>query len=160
MSAAAVWHLILWVHFLALSLWAGGIFFTSAIGAPAVHKSMASKALAGQIVGRMLKRLNSVELFCCFMLLITSFSAYRFVPEQKDALWKLLAGFILMGLITIYYTFRITPQIEALKERVPALEVGTPAKAEFDRLHKRYVALIAVNGGLALALLYQSVVLF
>ena len=72
MSAQLVWQFLQWIHYLALSLWVGGIVFLSAIAAPSAHQSMASKAVAGEIVGKMLRRFNNIELSCCFILVVTS----------------------------------------------------------------------------------------
>lgn len=160
MTAQDAWHLVLCVHFLALSFWTGGIFFMAAIGAPSAYRSMASHAVASQIVGGMLKRLNGIEFMCCFLLLITSFSAFRFVPGAENSIWKLIIGVLLMGGFSLYHALVLMPKLDAAQERIPAMAQDMPGRARFDTLYKRYVGLMAVNGALGIVLIYQSVVTF
>lgn len=161
MLPSGIWNFILWIHYLALSLWIGGITFIS-ISAPAIHGSMASKAVAGQIVGRILKRLNSVEIACTLILLTTSLCAYRFVRGKEQWLGYLILVILLMGLLSAFYTFHLTPRLESLKEQIPTLDALSSthaAKIEFDRLHRIYVKLMTLNLALGLAVLYGSVVI-
>jgi uncharacterized membrane protein len=160
MSPQSAWHLVLWVHFLAIALWTGGIFSVASVAAPAVNRSMASKALAVQILSHMLRRLNFLEFMCFFLLIVTTCSGYRFIPEHTQAVWKILFCILVMGAISVYYTFVLTPKLEILKERIPALAQDMPARAEFDRLYRIYVGCLALNEALGLVLLYQSVVIF
>ena len=159
-SAESILDFIRWLHYLALSLWIGGIVFLSFIAAPAAHRSMASRTLAGQIVSGMLKRLNVVELVCCSVLLGTGFSSLRFMMDNSKEIFGLIAVIILMGSATLFYTFRLTPQLESIKERVPTLDSLSPEnpdKKEFSRLHKLYVRLMSMNLLLGLTALYVSV---
>jgi hypothetical protein len=162
MEAHLIWSLIQWVHYLALSLWIGGIVFVSAVVAPVAHASMASKALAGQIVGKSLKRLNTIELVCCFFLIATTFLAFRFVSGRPDNLWTLLLVILCMGILTSFYTFYLTPRLEKIKEEVPtfdSLSANHPAKVEFHRWHTIYVWLMMANLILGLGVLYGSIII-
>lgn len=163
MDAANVWNFIRWIHFLALSLWIGGITFLSSIAAPAAHRSMAAKVVAGQIVSNMLKKFNMVELTACLVLMVTSFSAFRFIPFRKEWCWALIGVILLMGCLTSFYAFSLTPQMDSIKEQTPVfdtLPAGHSAKVRFDRLHRMYVRLMGLNLMLALGVLYGSVILF
>jgi hypothetical protein len=151
-----------WLHYLALSLWIGGITFLSAAAAPAAHSSMASRAVAGQIVAKILRRLNAIELVCCTLLLVTSLSSFRFVRERQSWLWYLILVILLMGILTCYYRFYLTPRLESIKEEVPTLETLSPehpSKVEFNKLHRLYVKLMSLNLVLGLMALYGSVVI-
>ncbi len=162
MSTNGILHFIQWVHYLALSLWVGGITFFSAVAAPSIHGSMASRALAGQIVGKMLKRLNLIELTCCVLLLATSFLSLRFVRERNHWLWYLILAICLMGTLTAFYSFHLAPRLEAIKTGVPtfdSLSPNHPSKIEFHRLHQLYVRLMSLNLVVGLLVLYGSVVL-
>lgn len=161
MPAQAVWHFIQWLHYLALSVWIGSITFLSAVAAPSVHRSMASRALAGEIVRAMLKRMNTIELTCGLLLIVTTFSALRFVTENRAWLAAIVAVILLMALLTSFYAFQTAPKMEAIKDRTPALQelsANQEDKAEFDRLHKLYVRLMGLNLLLGLCALYGSVV--
>ena len=161
MTTSGTWHLIQWLHYLALSLWIGGITFFSAGVAPVVHRSMASKAVAGEIVGSVLKRLNILELLCCFSVLATSLCSFRFIQSGEKNLWYLIVAILLMGSLTFFYTFHLTPRMESLKEKIPTLDAlssSHAAKIEFDRLHRIYVKLMTFNLALGLIVLYGSIV--
>ena len=162
MPVNGVWHFILWLHYLALSLWIGGITFLCAAAAPAAHTSMASKAVAGEIVGKILHRLNRIELAACLILLGTSFSAFRFIHVYAQGLSFLILLILLMGLLTFFYAFHLTGRMNSLKEKIPtlgALSANHAAKIEFDRLHRIYVRLMSLNLVLGLVVLYGSVVI-
>ncbi len=160
MLASGIWNFIQWIHYLALSLWIGGITFVS-IAAPAIHHSMASRAVAGQIVGKILKRLNPIEITCALILLATSFSSFHFVHAKEEWLFYLIAVILLMGFLSAFYAFHLTPRLESLKEQIPTLDAlssAHAAKIEFDRLHQIYVKLMTLNLALGLVVLYGSVV--
>ena len=161
MSPDHVWHFLEWLHYLALGLWIGGIVFVCFMAAPAAHGSMASKAVAGDIVSRILKRLNRMEIVCCLVLLGTTFSAFRFVSYRQAWLWGLILAVMMMGGASLFYAFRLGPQMELIKERTPtfdSLSPGHAQKKEFNRLHQFYVQLMSLNLVLGLAVLYGSVV--
>jgi uncharacterized membrane protein len=161
MPADGVWNFLLWLHYLGLALWIGGIIMITAVAIPAAHRSMASKAVAAEIVRGTLKKLNMVEMTCCLLLLVTTVSSFRFV-QQRHLLYELIFGIVLMGLITIVYAFQLTPQLERLRESTPTLDSlseNHETKKEFLRIHKLYVRLMSVNLVLGLAVLYGSVVI-
>ncbi len=163
MSTDGVWYFIQWFHYLALSLWIGSITFFSAVAAPSIHRSMTSRALAGELVGTMLRRLNVIEIGCCLFLLATSFLSLRFLRERQSWVWYLILVILLMGLLTSFYTFHLTPKMEAVKEKVPGFDTlakDHPAKVEFNRLHRLYVQLMSLNLVIGLGVLYFSVVIF
>ena len=161
LSRLSVWWFIQWIHYLALTIWIGGIVVFSAVVAPVIHRSMVSKALAGEIAGSILKRLNLVEVFCFLLLIATSFSASVFISGDLKALWYLIFSVMMMGILTAYYAFHLTPRMKSLREKIPALDElleSNPAKVEFDRLHRIYVKLMSLNLVIGLAVLYGSVV--
>ena len=163
MPASGVWNFLQWVHYLALVLWVGGITFLAGVAAPVIHRSMASRALAGELVGTMLRRFNILEMVCALVLLVTSLSARHFVFERKTWLLAIFIMVLTMGISTCFYSFHLTPRMHALKEKVPtldALSASNPVKLEFDHLHKVYVKLMSFNMVLGLAVLYGSVVIF
>ncbi len=163
MPASGVWNFLQWVHYLALVLWAGGITFLAGIAAPAIHRSMASRAVAGEIVGTMLRRFNILEIICALVLLVTSLFARHFIFERKSWLLAIVLMVMTMGILTSVYSFHLTPRMQALKEKIPtldALSASNPVKLEFDHLHTVYVKLMSFNLVLGLAVLYGSVVIF
>jgi uncharacterized membrane protein len=161
MPAEGVWNFLLWLHYLALAVWIGGIVMIAAVAIPSAHRSMASKTVAAEIVRSTLKKLNTVEMTCCLLLIVTTVSSFRFIQNQK-LVYELIFGVGLMGVVTIIYAFQLTPRLEQLRENVPTLDTlseSNPSRKEFSRLHKWYVRLMSFNLVLGLALLYGSVVI-
>lgn len=162
MPTSGVWNLILWIHYLALVLWIGGIIFFAAVTAPVIHHSMISKAIIGDIVSKILKRLNAVELTACLTLLATTFSAFHFSRGHDQPLSYLILAEFTMGLITLFYSYVLAPRMESLREKVPTLDTlsaNNAVRIEYERLHKIYVRLMSFNLALGMILLYVSVVL-
>lgn len=157
-----LWVLIRIVFFFFISLWIGGIFFLFGVAAPAVHRSMASKVIAGEIVSGMLKRFHTVELTCCLFMLSSLILSVRFVSADRGCLGWLTAGVFCMGCLTCLYAFRLASSMDRLKETVPSLaslQDSHPDKSLFIRLHRAYVRLMAFNAFLGIAVLSAAVVL-
>ena len=161
MSDSGLWHFILWIHYLAIALWTGGILVLAGVAIPAIHASIPSRAIAGDIVEKILKRLNFIEIVCCLMLIITSFTAFRFIHTNEQWLAYLILVIVVMGFFTFYYSFNLMPRLESIKERLPTLDNNSnhAAKSEFDRLHALYIKLMSLNLALGLIVLYGSVLL-
>jgi uncharacterized membrane protein len=162
MPASDVWRFIEWVHYLSLCLWIGGIVSVSVIAAPAVHRSMISKPLAGEIVRAMFKRLNQLELLSFFFLIITTFVSARFV-ENDRGIGMLLLTFLTMGLLTSFYAFYLSARLSAVRESTAGFETlpaQHPSKKKFASLHRLYVRLMSLNLILGMAALYGSAAIF
>ncbi|MBI3306977.1 MAG: DUF4149 domain-containing protein [Candidatus Omnitrophica bacterium] len=160
MPTSGVWHLILWIHYLALAFWIGGITFFAAAVAPVIHRSMIAKALVGDVISKTLKRLNIIELTACLTLLATTISASHFSRGHDRYLNSLILLEITMGLTTLFYTYLLAPRMEALRDKIPTLDMlssNQAVKIEYDRLHKIYVRLMSLNLALGMILLYASV---
>lgn len=160
MLAVFIWDWIRWVHYLALSLWIGGIFFFAAAVVPSVHGSMAAKAVAGQIVAQTLKRLNTLEMMCGLLVIATLVLARHFV-EAAMPLNALLAVVLVMVGLTFFYTFALTPKMERLR-LTSGFESQTEdqdMRQEFRSLHRLYTRLMAFNLVLGAVVLYGSIVL-
>ena len=158
MNSSGIWYFILWMHYLALALWIGGMVVVSAVVAPSVHGSMVSKALAGEIIGKVLSRLNSIELLCASILIGTLTSSIHFISTGLSVSYLLLTVGT-MGLITLFYAFHLTPKMKTLREGTLNFYDLSPehaVKKEFRRLHKLYVNLMSLNLVLGLAVLYAS----
>ncbi len=147
---------------MALALWIGGITLLCVAVAPAVHHSMASKPVAGEIVGKILDRLNRIEIGCWLTLLATGFSSFHFVSSKVSELSMLVLVIFTMGLLTLFYAFHLPSRMAALREKTPTLDTlsaNHAAKIEFNRLHRIYVRLMSLNLVLGLGVLYGSVVI-
>ncbi len=162
MPTSSIWNFIQWVHYLALLLWVGSIAFFSLVVAPSVHHSVASKAVAGDIISKILKRLNILEFTCCLFLITTGLAFFHFTPEKCRVVSYLILTVIFMGFLVVFYALYLTPRLEALKTRIPTLEMlpeNHPARSEFNHLHRLYAKLMSLNLVLGLMVLYASVVI-
>jgi uncharacterized membrane protein len=127
---------------LSLVVWIGGVIFFSFVVAPAVFSILSAQAVAGRIVSSALGSLHLVGLACGVIFL-----AATFLTELARA--KILRVFVvLMILCTAYSQFRITPQMQQIREAVggpiQALPPQDAGRAAFDRLHEMSVALEGV----------------
>lgn len=163
MPTTGLWHMILWLHYLALGIWTGSIIFFATVVASNIHHSIVSKAVAGETVGQILKRLNVLEISCAGVLVFTTLSSFHFVNGGREqGLFYLAADIVLMGIMTLFYSCHLTPRMDQIKAKIPTLDVlpdSHAAKGEFNRLHKLYVKLMSLNLALGLLALYLSVVL-
>lgn len=160
MPTSGLWNLILWIHYLALVLWIGGITFFAAVTAPVIHRSMMAKAVVGDVVSKILKRLNVIEITACLTLIATTLAAYHFSRGHDRELYYLILVEITMGLTALFYAYVLAPRMESLREKIPTLDMlssGHAAKMEYERLHKIYVRLMSLNLALGMILLYASV---
>lgn len=161
MDAETVWNVIQCVHYTALVLWIGGIFFVGIMVPPSVHRSMASKAITGQIVGDCLRRLNTLEFLACFTLIATLLLSSRFVYAEQENLIRLFLTVLMMGFMTSVYRFYLTPKLNWIRENTPTLDDlsgSHPEKKKFRSFHRSYVYLIFLNFLFGLFVLYGSIV--
>lgn len=163
MEAEPIWHLIQWIHYTALGLWVGGIFFIGAVMAPSVHNSMASRGVAGQIVGNGLRRFNTIEIFLCVLLLSTVVLSHPFVYGKNR--FELACVFLLilwMGVVTCFCRYYFMPKMQAIRENVPTFdateESQSSEKKRFQTLHSLYTWGMRLNLILGLGVLYGSIV--
>lgn len=127
------------VMVLSLVVWIGGIIFFSFVVAPALFSLLPSQELAGRVVSRSLGSLHLIGLTCGVVFL-----AATLLTELRRA--RTVRLFVLaMILLTAYSQFRITPQIQRIREAVggaiQALPPQDAGRAAFDRLHEISVIL-------------------
>ena len=156
-----VWHFLLWIHYAALSVWTGGLLLLSFVVAPAVHRSVVSKSVAGEIVGRTLKTFNRWEVTSCGILLVSLCSSFQFIFDHVHERWILIGMVFFMGGIVFIYSRVLTPRMEQIKQKMPAFLPASQEllQADFRRLHRLYAGLMSLNLILSLIVLGGSIIL-
>jgi uncharacterized membrane protein len=136
-----------------LGTWVGGIIFLSFIEAPGVFCILSNREQAGSIVGHSLTRLHYIGMIAAVIYLIAGLAL------AKSARWLIAPAAILVVLmlsLTLVSEYGVRPRMAALRTQMTseATSPKSPARAQFDNLHRRSVQLEAT------ALLLGIVALF
>jgi len=124
------------VHFVALSVWVGGLAAIALVVAPVAFH--VNRDLAGQVVGASLRVFGRVELVMAAIALMTAFVCQSVGVWGGTVRWVRLAMLLLMTALSLAYVAGVYPAIEKVRGRAEA-------KADFDRLHRRSVQLVGAN---------------
>lgn len=146
---------------LAVAVWFGGLLALGAVAAPAVFDATAARqiaeprALAGALVGEILRRFHLVTYVCAGVILATL--ALRAVlgprPRYFRTRMTVASGMLAAAL---YSGLWLTGQIERLRQEIAvspsSLREDDPRRVEFGRLHARSTAvqLVPLIGSLVL----------
>jgi hypothetical protein len=120
------------VEFLCLSLWVGGVVFLSFVVAPGAFSILPGRDIAGTMVSFALGRLHVLGLLCGLVFLLA-----RLVRLRGLAV-------ILMITLTAVSQFAVSPRMARLRTEMGSVEKTAPQnplRVQFDRLHRRSVAL-------------------
>ncbi|HEV8536937.1 MAG TPA: DUF4149 domain-containing protein [Candidatus Limnocylindria bacterium] len=153
--------LLQFLYHLALAILVGGSLVLGTVVAPAVFASGRSRAEAGALFGGILARFDGLAIFCVIVIAVTSvLKALSFEvtgsPDQRLILrWVVLA---VLGIATLYSSAWANPVARAIRSQTPGFDdqqPGSPARAEFARLHersRRAMSVVAVAGLIAIFL--------
>lgn len=146
---------------LAVAVWFGGLLTLGAVTAPAVFDGTAARqmaeprAVAGALVGEILRRFHVVAYVCGAVILATL--ALRAVlgprPRYFRTRMTVASGMLAAAL---YSGFILTGRIERLRQEIgvapSSLRDDDPRRIEFGRLHARsnVVQLVPLMGSLVL----------
>jgi len=149
------WFLL---YAISVALWAGGTTIFTLLVAPAVFRSF-HRDLAGEIVGRVFPLYFPYVLGLSAVALVAFLAATR---ERSGAAARLSLALLVMALVVNgYVSFKLYPDIQAVKREVPSFErdADSPARRHFGRLHGLSSALnlLVLCDGLALVLLLPAV---
>ena len=129
------------IEFLGLSIWLGSDVFLSFVVAPGAFSVLASRDLAGAIVGYSLGRMHWIGIVCGLVILLVRALRIR-------SLTALVAPaalcVVLMIILTVISQVAVSPKMAVLRVRMGSIEAtaaGSPLLAEFARLHTISVGL-------------------
>jgi hypothetical protein len=129
------------VEFLCLSLWVGGIVFLSFVVAPGAFSTLPGRDVAGTMVNYALGRLHVIGLVCGVVFLLARLLRLRGIAGFVA---PVLLPVILMIALTAVSQFVVSPRMARLRTEMGSIEKTLPQNplhVQFDRLHRRSVAL-------------------
>ena len=145
---------------LALVVWIGGLAVLGAFAAPAVFDVLGARgadgrALAGSVVGEMLRRFNLAAYACGAVVMLSLAVRGVLGPRPRHFAFR-VAGLLVMIGAAAYAGMVLAPRI-VQAQRVAggspaALAATDPRRVEFGRLHGMSISLqlVPLVGGLAL----------
>jgi len=137
------------VENLFLGLWIGGLVFLFVFTAPVVFRAFESRSVAGSVVAVIIQKFSQTEYILALLLFFVAIVLLLLTERNWVRTYASIA-LILMFLFTTLYGKVWRPQMSVLRSQitsfdVPAEQDTSPARREFEKLHRRYTALVAVN---------------
>ncbi|MCI0331407.1 MAG: DUF4149 domain-containing protein [candidate division Zixibacteria bacterium] len=134
---------------LLLGLWVGGLVFLAAFAAPVVFKAFESRSAAGSVVAVIIQKFSRMEYFLALVLFFAAI-VLLLITEKNWVRTYVSIALILMFLFATLYGRVWRPQMSALRTQITSFDVPSeqdtsPARREFEKLHRRYTALVVVN---------------
>jgi Domain of unknown function (DUF4149) len=129
------------IEFLALGLWLGSDTFLGFVVAPGAFSVLANRDTAGMLVGYALTRLHYAGIFLGLLFLLARFLRTWDLGSLASSVSRRVA---LMVVLTAVSQFALSNRMQQLKQEMVSVQntpTSDPRRAEFDRLHRRSVAL-------------------
>ncbi len=146
--------LALFVYFLCLACWLGGMVFFSAIVAPIIFAQL-SMPDAGKVVSALFPRYYLLGYIAGGLGLILA--VYLGVMRAPRLWWAMAAIALAIALgLTFYAGQVVRPQVDAIRTVAEETSPDPARRAEFDRLHRLSVILNGAVMVLNLAALLSS----
>ena len=132
-----------------MGLWIGGLVFLFVFTAPVVFRAFESRSAAGAVVAVIIQKFSQTEYILALLLFFVAIVLLLLTERNWVRTYASIA-LILMFLFTTLYGKVWRPQMSVLRSQitsfdVPAEQDTSPARREFEKLHRRYTALVAVN---------------
>ena len=137
------YDLLQFLYHLALTILVGGALVLGSAVAPALFGSARSRAEAGTLFGSVLARFDGLAIFSVLVLAVTSvlkavgFEVTGSPDTRLVARWVFL---MVLTLATLYSSAWANPVARAIRVQTPGFDdqpQGSPARAEFAKLHAR-----------------------
>ncbi len=132
-----------------MGLWVGGLVFLAAFAAPAIFKAFGSPAAAGPVVAAIIQKFSRMEYFLALFLFFIALVLLLLTEKSGTRTYVSLALVFMFLLATLY--IRVwQPRMSELRIQianfdVPAEQDSSPARQEFEKLHRRYTSLVMVD---------------
>jgi hypothetical protein len=156
---AAVRYLAL----MALVIWLGGMIIVGLIVAPSTFRVLQAtdplngRMLAGAVFGEVLRLFHFVAYACGIVVLICLFLMKFIGPPPSAFVARAVIVAVMLGL-AFYSGFPVTRELNDIQSKVNGpvsrLSQDDPRRVRFDRLHRTSTALMTINMGLGLVLLF------
>jgi uncharacterized membrane protein len=157
---------IRYLALLTLVVWLGGMVILGLLVAPSTFRVLQAtdpangRMLAGAVFGEILRHFHLVAYACGLILLVCLF-VMKFVGPPPQAF--VLRSAIVFGMLVVaaYSGVPVTRELAAIQSQVAGpvsrLPATDPRRVRFDRLHRTSTALMTLNMGLGLVLLFWYV---
>jgi uncharacterized membrane protein len=137
------------VENLFLGLWVGGLVFLAAFTAPVVFKAFASRAQAGAVMAVIIEKFARMEYLLALVLFFVAI-VLLLITEKNRVRTFITIAVVLMFLFATLYSRVWQPQMRYLRSQIttfdlPSEQDFSSARKEFEKLHRRYTALVTVN---------------
>jgi hypothetical protein len=145
-------------YHLGLAVIVGGGMALGALAAPAIFRTLRSRAEAGTVFGAILERFDGVAILALIVVALTSVLRAGAADEDPHDL-RILARWVslaLMGIATLYASAWANPVARAIRRETPGFDDLPDAdvrRREFRALHersRRAFSLAVVLGAIAL----------
>jgi uncharacterized protein DUF4149 len=135
-----------------LALWVGGTLLV-VLAAPVVFRKVASRDLAGEIFGEILRRFEAVKQILSLLLVIAVF--FQLDRTRGFAGQSVVAGIAIFVAIAtnVYLAMVVRPRMGYFRMKVGSFDAAPlddPWRKRFDRLHRRST-LVLTAGWIAAA---------
>lgn len=125
-----------------ITLWIGGLWVIGYMAVPMLFATLDDRKLAGSIAGDFFHVMNYIGLVCGALLLVS-------VVVRMRKTWQVWALIAMLALVCVN-EFTVQPLIQELK--LLGIAEGSPAQAEFKRLHGLASVLYMITSLLGLSL--------
>ncbi len=137
-----------WFGGLALSVWVGGLATVTLAAFTVFRTYAADRKLAGGIVGAILADFRRMEIICAAAVLLGAMFLLSKPATGRDIARVVIAA-LMAGLLTGYALW-IGPRLLELRTHIanfniPVASDPSPARREFDVLHRLYSSLAGAN---------------
>ena len=122
-----------------LTLWAGSLWVTGLLVAPALFALLDDRALAGTLAGNLFTKTSYIGLLCGSVLLVLN------SLHKRSNAWRMMLIITMLALVVIGQ-FVLSPMIAELRQQ------GLSETARFGQLHGLSAVLFLITSGLALVL--------
>lgn len=137
-------------HTMALALWIGGSVSLGALAAPVVFRLCPDRNVAGEIMGRVFHRFESLLGACALTLVVTSGFMIAFYGRLSP--WYAIE-YVCIGMMTAslgYSALIVGPRLRRLRSQ------GRSSTTEFERLHRTSELAMQLNLACATVALFFS----
>jgi len=150
------------LYHLSLAILVGGGFVLGAAAAPAIFKTLSSRAEAGSVFGAALARWDGLAILCVVLIVVTSIlkaGAFEVSEAPEGRLVARWVALAVMSIAVIYSSGWANPVARSLRAQAPAwdeLPETTPLRREFNALHRRSSRAMRVGIVAGVVALYLS----
>lgn len=130
-----------------LALWVGGTLLVL-LAAPVVFRKIASRDLAGDVFGEILRRFEAVKQMLSLVLVIAVF--FQLERTRGFAGQSVVAGIAIFVAIAtnVYLAMVVRPRMGYFRMKVGSFDAVSPDdpwRKRFDRLHRRSTRVLALG---------------